>query len=112
MSKIAAVLARAKVTVTDLVGLTGISRPTLTKIIKGEGGTWQMKQDALMDTVRQVAMGLRHKKLPLERIRSETPDSRLARIRTALECAVLLEKERARAAREAADETPAESSDD
>mgnify|MGYP003452865217 FL=1 len=112
MSKIAAVMTRAKVTVTDLVGLTGISRPTLTKIIKGEGSTWQMKQDALMETAKKVAVAVRHKKLPMERIRSESQDQRLVRLQAALDVAAKLEKERARAAREAADETPAESSDD
>lgn len=92
MSKIAAVMARSKVTVTDLVGLTGISRPTLTKLVKGEGSTWQMKQDAFMDTMRKVAMGVRNKTLPLERIRSETQDMRVARISEAIERAANLEK--------------------
>lgn len=92
MSKIATVMARSKVTVTDLVGLTGISRPTLTKLVKGEGSTWQMKQEAFMDTMRKVAMGVRNKTLPLERIRSETQDMRVARISEALERAARIEK--------------------
>jgi len=104
MSKYASILARAKITVTDLTGLTGLSRPTLTKLVKGEGSCWQIKQDALLDTMKKIAAGVRHKNLPITRIRSETQAARLVRLQQAMTLAASAEK--VRKAEEKADDAP------
>lgn len=86
MSKIATIMARSKVTVGDLSLLSGISRPTVNKVLGGQGEfTWQHKREAVVETLREIAGAVKTGHLPIERIGRENPKARAERLRAAIE---------------------------
>ncbi len=89
MSKVASILARAKVTVGDLSRLSGISQPTVNKVIRGQSdNTWPHKRSAVLETLKEVVAALKSGHLPIERITRENPAARAERLRAAIEASL------------------------